>query len=373
MSLKILHIIPSLSKGGAERLVLTICNELQKRSGIEVQLITFSPLNEYGDLVTNITWEIIPSKYIPSISGKAICDVEKLQAYVNEYAPDLIHTHLWEAEIVSRQISSNAKWVSHMHDNMAQIHRICVPLSKIEITNWYERFIMMRKYKANTNRFIAISHDTFLYAKQNLSKSLKKNVIKLFNAIDVSYFTKPQNWIPKKKDVLQLVTVGSLVDKKNQIFLVSVISFLKKKGVECELHILGEGINKGKIQAEITKQNLNDSIFLHGNVSVNEYYWNSDIYIHSATYEPFGLVFLEAMAAGLPVVCLDGKGNRDLIENNINGCMITNQNPELFAEKIIEIWNNKLLYQSMSNNAIQFAKQFDIVPYVDSLLEIYKI
>jgi len=77
------------------------------------------------------------------------------------------------------------------------------------------------------------------------------------------------------------------------------------------------------------------------------------------------------MAAGLPVVCLDGKGNRDIIEQGKNGCMIFEQNPTLFAEKIIEICQDKEMYTSMSTYAVNFAKQYDIVPYVDRLLELY--
>lgn len=371
--MKILHIIPSLSKGGAERLVLTICNELQKIDSIEVRLVTFSNVNEYGDLASKIQWSVIPSKYVPSILGKSICDVHGLQKYLNEFAPDVIHTHLWEAEIVCSQIQcGNAKRVSHMHDNMSQLQKFSLPITKIKLTNLFERKLMIHNYLQCKNTFVAISNDTYNFAKKNVPKSLRKNVIKLFNAIDVSYFSKPINRISDSKNVLQLVTVGSLVDKKNQIFLIPVIQYLQGKGIECELHILGEGINRNVIQAEISKQNLQEFIFLHGNVSVNEFYWSSDIYLHSAIYEPFGLVLIEAMAAGLPVVCLDGKGNRDLIEEGENGYMVFENNPELFAERVLEIWENKEQYQRMSGFAMKYAKQFDIVPYVDALLELYK-
>ena len=371
--MKILHIIPSLSKGGAERLVLTICNELQKRGTIEVRLVTFSNVNEYGDLASEIQWNVIPSKYIPSILGKAVCDVDGLQKYINEFAPDVIHTHLWEAEIVCSQIQcGNAKRVSHMHDNMSQLQKFSLPITKIKLTNLFERKLMIHTYLQCKNTFVAISNDTYNFAKKNVPKSLKSNVIKLFNAIDVPYFSKPINWVSQSKNVLQLVTVGSLVDKKNQIFLIPVIKYILEKGIACELHILGEGINRNVIQAEISKQNLQVVVFLHGNVSVNEFYWNSNIYLHSATYEPFGLVLIEAMAAGLPVVCLDGKGNRDLIEEGKNGYMVFENNPELFAEKVLEISKNKEQYQRMSEYAINYAKQFEIAPYVDTLLELYK-
>ena len=105
--------------------------------------------------------------------------------------------------------------------------------------------------------------------------------------------------------------------------------------------------------------------------NVQDYLNKSTIYVHSATYEPFGLVQVEAMAAGLPVVALDGKGNRELIQNGSNGFMVSKVDPIDFAEKIIKIIENNQTYITFSNNSIDFAKKYDIVNYVDELLKIY--
>ena len=78
------------------------------------------------------------------------------------------------------------------------------------------------------------------------------------------------------------------------------------------------------------------------------------------------------MASGLPVVTLDGKGNRDLIEQGKNGYMIYDQDPELFADRIIEIWNDKIKYREMSEFAQKFAKQYDMKNYVEQLLDLYR-
>jgi spore coat protein SA len=96
--------------------------------------------------------------------------------------------------------------------------------------------------------------------------------------------------------------------------------------------------------------------------------WKSDIYVHTATYEPLGLVLLEAMAAGLPVVTLDGGGNRDLIENGKNGFIINNQNPKHFAEKILEVKDN----EEMKKYNVKFAQKFDIDHYTHKQLELYQ-
>ena len=78
MSLKVLHIIPNLLKGGAERLVLDICNELEKRVDVKVKLITFRNDNDYEFMSNELDHEVIPSRFIPSVSGKSIIVVKKL-------------------------------------------------------------------------------------------------------------------------------------------------------------------------------------------------------------------------------------------------------------------------------------------------------
>jgi glycosyltransferase involved in cell wall biosynthesis len=102
--------------------------------------------------------------------------------------------------------------------------------------------------------------------------------------------------------------------------------------------------------------------------NVEQYLWQSDVYVHTATYEPLGLVLLEAMAAGFPVISLDGGGNRDLMINGKNGFLIEKQDPKEFADRILEVYQNN----EISNFNAEFAKQFDIKTYCDKLLEIYQ-
>src|SRR5690554_6635174 len=92
----------------------------------------------------------------------------------------------------------------------------------------------------------------------------------------------------------------------------------------------------------------------------------------SATYEPFGLVFLEAMAAGLPIVTLDGKNNRDIIENDKNGYLFEEEKAELFADKIIEYTSDLEEYKRLSNYAQDYAKQFDVSTKVKELVKFYE-
>jgi len=373
---KILHIIPTLRRAGAERLVIDICNTIIKNNLAEVLLVVMYKENEFFELTKNINIKYCSSRIKLSITGKTKVDIAEYTNIVEDFKPDIIHSHLYEAEMLSRwKLFPNVKYVSHCHDNMVQLNKFSLlnKLSKKKITDYYERKKLLKQYKSCNNNFIAISGDTEKYLKQNLSKKVK-NIFLLHNAIDFAKFKRSSDidFSKVNKKNIKLVNIGSFVAKKNQAFLVDVISILKMKEYEITLDLLGDGPDRKKIEQIIIDINLTKNIFCRGSISnVEEYLHNSIIYVHSATYEPFGLVLLEAMAAGLPVVCLDGKGNRDIIKNGFNGFMIEKPDANLFAEKIIEIISNQKLYTEMSENAVKFAADYDINKYVDKLIEFY--
>ena len=77
--MKVLHISPELIKGGAERLLLDICVELTKRADFEVMVVALRKKNAYPFLTEQITWKVVPSKVIPSITGKSISPSESIK------------------------------------------------------------------------------------------------------------------------------------------------------------------------------------------------------------------------------------------------------------------------------------------------------
>ena len=97
-----------------------------------------------------------------------------------------------------------------------------------------------------------------------------------------------------------------------------------------------------------------------------------NLYLHTANYEPFGLVLIEAMACGLPVICTDGKGNRDLIKEGVNGFMVWERDPVMLADKIELLLRNDTLRIEMGKKAHAFAQDFGIKKYVDSLVNLYE-
>lgn len=371
--LRVLHVIPSLQKGGAERLTLDICKALNDSGEATSVLVSLSPLNHYSDEY-NQEIKYCNSKVIPSLSSKPIIEIRAFEEIVNSFKPDIIHTHLFEAEITARELYyPQAAWFSHLHDNMFQFKNMEFGdwISKRRLTEFYEKQWMFKRYKRCKNAFVAISRDAESYFRQVLPKQLH-NITLLSNAIDYSRFDSEHLVLPDSR-LISMVSIGSLVDKKNQAFLIDVVLELNKLQFKAKLEILGDGVNRKMLEKKVTENNLNDQITLHGNVShVEEFLKKASFYVHPAYYEPFGLVLLEAMAASKVCVALNGRGNLDIHEEGKNGFVIDPANAKSFAEKLIELSENLQKYKEVALYSHDYAKAFDIKVYANKLLSIYR-
>jgi glycosyltransferase involved in cell wall biosynthesis len=366
-----LHIIPNLKKGGAERLVTDIVRELKTRPEIEVRLVIFRDEIEYNVEDLRDVLHIIPSSVQLSLWKKNKLNIYQLQAFIDVFQPDIIHSHLFEAEIVSRScFYPQAKWFSHGHDNIRALNPNIAKQKGIKehLVAKYEKNYLIKRYKLNSGtHFIAISKDTEgFFQKYGWGMAVSK----IENAIDYKRFYSEKS---KPKDKIRIANVGSFQKKKNQQLLIHIGAVLKQRNKDFEIHFFGQGNEIDRCKELVLELNLKECYYFHGNVNnVENQLELCNIYVHTANYEPFGLVLLEAMAAGLPVITLDGKGNRDLIEEGKNGYMINKENPQVFANKIMELWKNQEKYKAMSQYAKQYAKQYDIKPYVAKLLSLYQ-
>lgn len=371
-ALKVLFVIPSLTKGGAERLALDLSCELQRRD-IEVKVITLHPENKYTFLSSSLEVTQCSSYLKYHLLRKNEFDFENYISIVNSFQPHVIHSHLFEAEFFSRALLfSGVTYFSHLHDNMIQFENFnWMTLSgKTKLTSWLEKERLIRSYKKCNNYFIANSDDTANYFKKRLTASLRKNLEVIENGTDLTRFPFVSRSFPY--DTIRLISVGSLVTKKNHSFLIDVVKQIKESGQNVHLQILGDGPLMNELKEKTRRLNLNENIEMCGTVDdVTQRLHQAHIYVHAATYEPFGLSIVEAMATGLPVVCLDAAGNRVLIADHLNGFILTEVNPEIFALMILTIIKDESAFRQFSRNARKKAEEFDIKITAEKTITFY--
>jgi len=369
--------------GGAESLVFNIFNELKRRPEIHVKLVTFQKAFDRSFKDSTHLEEILLKdpdfcncdSYVNlSVTKPNQVNLTHFTQIVSDFKPHIIHSNLFIAELITHEvIFPGIKYFTHCHDNMPQLRNFSwqTLTQKNLLTDFYEKRHLVKRYLACNNRFISISADTTKYFSEVLPKRLVKNIYPLDNAIVTQNFY----GAGKERDLstIRIVNVGSFLTKKNQQFLVDIALALQKRGLRFEIIMLGEGNDFEKVKAKVKANHLEGVISMPGNtVNVADYYAAANVYVHVATYEPFGLVLLEAMASGLPVITLDGQGNRDLIKPGQNGYMIYTQNAEDFADAIEKTVAVKEEYSRMSDNAAAFAGRYDIKEYVDKLIRLYR-
>src|SRR5262249_49574942 len=120
-----------------------------------------------------------------------------------------------------------------------------------------------------------------------------------------------------------LVTVGRLIGRKANNQLLLMMSELPEKDIR--LLILGSGPEEVPLKEEAEKRRLGKRVSFLGQVSESDKFAilsTSDIYVSTSQHEGFGLVYLEAMASGLPIICYNHGGQADFLKDEENGYLV---------------------------------------------------
>ena len=131
-------------------------------------------------------------------------------------------------------------------------------------------------------------------------------------------------------------TIGRLVKRKNIEESLLVLSKFKEQS-KIKFLIIGEGPQRHALEAAIRRLNLTHSVYMMGNVS-DELKFQlldlSDCYLSTALHEGFGLVFLEAMSCGLPIICFNNGGQTDFLTEGQNAFLTEVSDRVKFAERV---------------------------------------
>ncbi|MEL7354391.1 MAG: glycosyltransferase family 4 protein [Cyanobacteria bacterium P01_A01_bin.116] len=170
------------------------------------------------------------------------------------------------------------------------------------------------------------------------------------------------------EDETLLVTVGRLVSRKALPKLIESMEAFR--GEKVRLLIVGTGPQEQQLKEEIAARDLGAQVTLVGYVEDEEkrsILKMCDIYTSTSQHEGFGLVFVEGMAAGLPVVCYDQGGQTDYLEDQKTGYLVPLNDLDLFKERCRDLVKDKDKRYRMGQENLQRAEQL----YIDSCAQRY--
>jgi N-acetyl-alpha-D-glucosaminyl L-malate synthase BshA len=222
------------------------------------------------------------------------------------------------------------------------------------------------------DRVVAQSSDTKKNAYQYYKIKRPIDIIPL--GIKQHDFTKKSradfNFDP---DEIIFCTIGRLIKRKNINDTIAVLSELKNR-YRFKFLIIGDGPERGNIDELAKQHGLGSNVQLMGNVS-DELKFQllslSDIFLSTALHEGFGLVFLEAMEAGIPVVCYNRGGQNDFLEDGKTGFLVKLGDKKKFKARVLEIISNNALRSIMSAYNKKAIKKFYIEVCAEKYISLF--
>lgn len=352
----ILFILPDLNMGGAERIITLLINNLDKNK-FTPKLLLMRKEGYYLELLDkNI--EIIDIK--TSRIRNAFFPMIKV---LRTLKPDIVFGGWGE---VSAYLAPIIPFFPKIRFIARETNIVSQHVTRPEIRFFY-------RFYNNFDTVIAQSDDM----KNDLIKNLKiheEKIIKINNPVDVDAVEakslEPMNF-PFFEDYKNVVAIGNLSYRKGFDNLLKVFSYLKNENIF--LYIIGEGDDREKLIELKDSLQIKNVKFLGKITNPYPYLKNADLFILSSRYEGFPNVLLEAGATGTFSLANNCKGGiSEIIEDNVNGRIISIEDHKNFAEEI-KITLNKKYDKNRVKNSIKnrFSKD-KIIHQYEKILEANK-
>jgi phosphatidylinositol alpha-mannosyltransferase len=160
---------------------------------------------------------------------------------------------------------------------------------------------------------------------------------------------------------LNILFVGRLEDRKGLPHLLKAFRLVRKSGFECRLLVVGSGPQEREARRYVLTRGLQNVEFL-GRVSDAEkaqLFKTADVFVSPATgRESFGIVLLEAMAAGTPIVCSDIHGYKGVVQRGRQAILVPPRDAKALAAGISELLANPTLRERMGAEGLERAAAF---------------
>lgn len=366
---------------GVEKVILSHCQALQAADyGIDFQYICLERGQLYERLLecggdVRVIGGRVPGAYSRN-PFKLFCiffssfwtNVEvyrKIKAYLKESRPDLVYTH-----DVTLHILGGAAARSCSIKSVGHFHRIVN-----RDRNWgLSRVLLSLALNVCLDMGIAISKAV----RESLWGAMRFKTRCVYNSIDVEAIRERAEALGRRRDCVRtdVVSVGRMVSIKKYEIVMEALSILVKNGLNLKLAIVGGPADESnayylRLKEQAETLGLSDAVAFTG--YVREPYGivaNSDASVLCCTNEGFGLVVLESMACGTPVIVVDAGGLTELVQHGRDGLKFSVDNAEELAECLRVVITDKDRAQRMAERAyVKVAEGFSIESHMRCLKE----
>lgn len=355
--------------GGATVYVRNLANYLQNQ-GHHVKIFVWESQNlTEEDRKICATFPNI--NVVKSVRGKAGFSTLKILKEVKEFSPDLIHNHSQysmglQAIIVSKKM--DIPIINHYHMYLEGVinHFPYIFQKTPDLTNT----IIKKESKAFFTQSDLVITPTKIMREHLKKIGVRSEIVNVPFGIDLNKFKEEKKHRPEK---FTLLYVGRLNKEKNIEDLIHIFAkFAKDKDVV--LKIIGDGVEKEKLEMLSKTLEVEEKIQFLGWVrreDLSEEYNSANMFVTLSEMETFGIVILEAMACGLPILGANALAIPELVRDAENGFLVDRMDKEYILDRLEQIYGNKDIEMKFSLNSVLFAEEFEEKKVFRKLEELY--
>jgi len=352
--------------GGVARHVDDLANLLIEK-GHEVGVITRKRKGRDKRKYTLL--EVSRLNYLRLLSN--VCGKGRVYEKIREFQPEIVHAHHAFTPIPLFTL------------------RAAKTFSLPAILTNHSAYFYDYEYLLKTIGYISFPFRTFIekadiivsvskISKNFIKHFTTKEVIVIPNGVDTRRFYPRNNGLRDQIDSdLVVLYVSRIVRRKGPHLLVEAIRYVKKRIPSVKLLVVGEGSFEEYLKMRVKDLDLEDNVEFLGKVPDEELpkvYSSADIFVLPSVYgESFGIVVLEAMSSGLPVIVSNVGGLREIVKNNVDGIILDKNNPIEIYKKIMLLYHNRELRGMLAYNARKkVLRMYDWRIIVERLEELYR-
>lgn len=262
------------------------------------------------------------------------------KAVISFGKPDVIHAHFYSIAAIASVLKKKFNLPFVVTEHSSKLNRKLLEISKIDIK-------LAKIAYQNADKVIAVSNAL----AKNLKTNFNVDAEVVHNIVDVSNF---KYVMREPKETFTFISVGNLVSIKGFDVLIEAFAEAFKHDESVILKIVGAGPEMNNLKSLVNQYDMADRVVLLSEVGrgkLKDIYPEGDAFVLASRSETFGVVFIEAMATGMPVIATDCGGPSDFV-NEQNGYLIPVDDKQALIDALIKMRNNAYSFNSLEISKI---------------------
>ena len=339
MSKRYVIFIPTLSQGGAER-VISLLSGKMAADGLDVTILLYKDQEPFYTIAPGVKLT-----YVPRESGTTnpLKNLLWMRKYYRENA-DAVLSFLAPFNILTLLATLGGKQTVIVADRNDP---------RFVPDKWPVRKLRDFLYRFADGVIVQTKHNQAYF-----SAAVQKKSTIIYNPVDLGEKAGLALGTEKQK---RIVSVGRLMPQKNQFMLLEAFARVHQTHPEYTLTICGEGPFRERLEEKIALLGLQGSVDLPGNVKdVHDRIASAELFVLSSHYEGMPNALIEAMCLGLPVISTAVSGATDLIKPGENGLLVNCGDTDALTEAMLQLLEDEAKRQAFGREAVKLNDLLEI-------------